>query len=65
MSKDQSNALLELITGGYAAASKLVPGAADADSAAKVVAEDFNANAQMTLVNDAWQRSLDFYQTIK
>lgn len=65
VSKDQSNALLELITGGYAAASKLVPGAADADSAAKVVAEDFNANAQMTLVNDTWQRSLDFYQTIK
>ena len=65
VSKDQSNALLELITGGYADFAKLVPGATDAESAAKVVAETFNANAQMTLVNDAWARSLDFYKTIK
>jgi len=59
-SNDQNNVLVNIIVGGYAE-----EGMHDAATAASTVTEAWNGAQYLQLQNDAWQRALDFYETIK
>ncbi|MGN1027412.1 MAG: hypothetical protein ACI4P4_13545 [Faecousia sp.] len=58
-SKDQNNILVNIIVGGYSE-----EGMSDAASAAGVVTSDWSGAQYLQLQNDAWDRALDFYNTI-
>ena len=60
VSNNQENMLLDIIIGGYTA-----EGMHDAESAAAVVADNYNGAAQLVVLNDAWDRALEFYNKIK
>ncbi len=60
VSNKQENMLLDIIIGGYTA-----EGMHDAESAASVVANEYNGAAQLVVLNDAWDRALEFYNKIK
>lgn len=59
-SKDQQNILVDIIVGGYKE-----EGMSDGASAANVVATAYSGNQYLQMQNDAWQRALDFYETLK
>ena len=58
-SKEQNNVLVNIIVGGYTE-----EGMSDAASAAGVVTSDWSGAQYLQLQNDAWDRALDFYNTI-
>ena len=57
--KEQNNVLVNIIVGGYTE-----EGMSDAASAAGVVTSDWSGAQYLQLQNDAWDRALDFYNTI-
>ncbi len=59
-SKNGRNILVDIIVGGYTE-----EGMSDAASAASVVANNYSGKQYLQLLNDAWQRALNFYDTIK
>lgn len=58
--KDQSNLLVNIIVKGYTD-----EGMSDAASAASVVTNNYSGKQYLVLQNDAWQRALSFYNTVK
>ena len=58
--KDGSNMLLEIIVGGYTDAA-----IQDAASAADTVTNSWSGKQYLALKQDAWQRDIDFYNTLK
>lgn len=58
-SKEQNNVLVNIIVGGYTE-----EGMSDAATAAGVVSSDWSGAQYLQLQNDAWDRALDFYNTI-
>lgn len=59
-SKEQNNVLVNIIVGGYAE-----EGMHDAATAAQTVTDSWSGAQYLQLQNDAWQRALSFYDSIK
>lgn len=59
-SKGDKNVLVDIIVGGYQE-----EGMSDAASAAAKVAGDYSGAQYLQLQNDAWDRALDYYNTLK
>jgi len=59
-SNKQNNVLVNIIVGGYTE-----EGMHDAATAAATVADSWSGKQYLQLQNDAWQRALSFYDTIK